>query len=51
LLVFLVFLLVPAFYFAAKYGDQRWMVMLTSFQGLTNAYLSVCVLTEEPRRL
>lgn len=43
------FLLVPAFYFTAKYGDQGWMIMLTSFLGLTNGYLSVCVLTEAPK--
>jgi len=43
------YLLVPAFYFTAKYGDQGWMIMLTSFLGLTNGYLSVCVLTEAPK--
>ncbi|KAH8511996.1 hypothetical protein H0E87_009256 [Populus deltoides] len=43
------FLLVPAFFFTAKYGDQGWMIMLTSFLGLTNGYLSVCVLTEAPK--
>ncbi|RHN80135.1 putative equilibrative nucleoside transporter [Medicago truncatula] len=25
------FVLIPAFYFAAKYGTQGWMIMLTSF--------------------
>ncbi|PNY00972.1 equilibrative nucleotide transporter 3-like protein [Trifolium pratense] len=34
------FLLVPAFYFTAKYGDQGWMIFLTSFLGLTNGYLT-----------
>ncbi|KAK7302680.1 hypothetical protein RJT34_13573 [Clitoria ternatea] len=43
------FLLVPAFYFTAKYGDQGWMILLTSFLGLTNGYLTVCVLTVAPR--
>ncbi|EER99521.2 hypothetical protein BDA96_02G352800 [Sorghum bicolor] len=42
-------LLVPAFYYAAKYGDQGWMIMLTSFLGLSNGYLTVCVLTEAPK--
>ncbi|KAJ4847883.1 Epsin-3, clathrin recruitment and traffic between the Golgi and endosome [Turnera subulata] len=43
------FLLVPAFYFTAKYGDQGWMIMLTSFLGLTNGFLTVCVLTAAPK--
>ncbi|KAK9225852.1 hypothetical protein WN943_010897 [Citrus x changshan-huyou] len=43
------FLLVPAFYFTAKYGDQGWMIMLTSFLGLSNGYLTVCVLTTAPK--
>ncbi|CAJ2648757.1 unnamed protein product [Trifolium pratense] len=43
------FLLVPAFYFTAKYGDQGWMILLTSFLGLTNGYLTVCVMTVAPR--
>ncbi|TKY71612.1 Equilibrative nucleotide transporter 3 [Spatholobus suberectus] len=43
------FLLIPAFYFTAKYGDQGWMILLTSFLGLTNGYLTVCVLTLAPR--
>ncbi|KAJ6367608.1 hypothetical protein OIU78_000219 [Salix suchowensis] len=43
------FLLVPAFYFTAKYGDQGWMIFLVSFLGLTNGYLTVCVLTTAPR--
>ncbi|KAJ8617911.1 hypothetical protein MRB53_014097 [Persea americana] len=42
-------LLIPAFYFTAKYGDQGWMIMLTSFLGLSNGYLTVCVLTAAPR--
>ncbi|KAJ8636914.1 hypothetical protein MRB53_011181 [Persea americana] len=43
------FLLIPAFYFTAKYGDQGWMIMLTSFLGLTNGHLTVCVLTAAPK--
>lgn len=43
------FLLIPAFYLTAKYGDQGWMIMLTSFLGLTNGYLTVCVLTSAPK--
>jgi solute carrier family 29 (equilibrative nucleoside transporter), member 1/2/3 len=42
-------LLIPAFYYTAKYGDQGWMIMLTSFLGLSNGYLTVCVLTEAPK--
>lgn len=43
------FLLIPAFYFTAKYADQGWMITLTSFLGLTNGYLTVCVLTSAPK--
>ena len=43
------FLFVPAFYFTAKYGGQGWMIMLTSVLGLTNGYLSVCVMTVAPQ--
>ncbi|KAJ1291404.1 hypothetical protein BS78_02G312800 [Paspalum vaginatum] len=43
------FLLIPAFYFTAKYGDQGWMIMLTSFLGLSNGHLTVSVLTEAPK--
>ncbi|CAK9135037.1 unnamed protein product [Ilex paraguariensis] len=43
------FLLIPAFYFTAKYGDQGWMIMLTSLLGLSNGYLTVCVLTSAPK--
>ncbi|KAF7805874.1 equilibrative nucleotide transporter 3-like [Senna tora] len=41
--------LVPAFYFTAKYGDQGWMIFLTSFLGLSNGYLTVCVITAAPK--
>ncbi|KAG6534455.1 hypothetical protein ZIOFF_008341 [Zingiber officinale] len=43
------FLLILAFYFTIKYGDQGWMIMLTSFLGLSNGYLTVCVLTAAPK--
>ncbi|KDP24206.1 hypothetical protein JCGZ_25863 [Jatropha curcas] len=43
------FLLIPAFYFTAKNADQGWMIMLTSFLGLTNGYFTVCVLTSAPK--
>ncbi|MQM18340.1 hypothetical protein Taro_051329 [Colocasia esculenta] len=43
------FLLIPAFYFTAKYGDQGWMILLTSFLGLSNGYLTVCILTAAPK--
>ncbi|KAJ9136252.1 hypothetical protein P3X46_033344 [Hevea brasiliensis] len=43
------FLLIPAFYFTAKYADQGWMIMFTCFLGLTNGYLTVCVLTVAPK--
>ncbi|KAL2476785.1 Equilibrative nucleotide transporter 3 [Abeliophyllum distichum] len=42
-------LFIPAFYFTAKYGDQGWMIMLTSFLGVSHGYLTVCVLTSAPR--
>lgn len=42
-------LLIPAFYYTAKYGDQGWMIMLTSLLGLSNGYLTVCILTEAPK--
>ncbi|KAG0481508.1 hypothetical protein HPP92_012366 [Vanilla planifolia] len=43
------FLFVPAFYFAAKHGEQGWMIMLTSLIGLTKGHLTVCVLTAAPK--
>lgn len=43
------FLLVPDFYFTAKYGDQGWMIMLTAVLGLSNGYLTVCIFTEAPK--
>ncbi|CAH1415720.1 unnamed protein product [Lactuca virosa] len=43
------FFFVPAFYFTAKYGDQGWMIMLISLLGLTNGYLTVCVMTVAPK--
>ncbi|KAE8716917.1 Equilibrative nucleotide transporter 3 [Hibiscus syriacus] len=43
------FLLVPAFYFTGKYGDQGWMIFLDTVLGLVNGHLTVCVLISEPR--
>ncbi|ESQ49070.1 hypothetical protein EUTSA_v10021957mg [Eutrema salsugineum] len=43
------FLFIPAFYFAAKYGNQGWMIFLTSFLGLSNGYMTVCILTSAPK--
>ncbi|XP_068668618.1 equilibrative nucleotide transporter 3-like [Aristolochia californica] len=43
------FLFIPAFYFTAKYGDQGWMILLTSLLGLTNGHLTVCVFTIAPK--
>lgn len=31
------------------YGDLEWMIMLTSFLGLGNGYLPVCVLAAAPK--
>lgn len=43
------FLMIPCFYFTAKYGDQGWMLFLVSSLGLTNGYLTVCVMTAAPQ--
>nr|XP_023909326.1 equilibrative nucleotide transporter 3-like [Quercus suber] len=43
------FLFIPAFYFCAKYGDKGWMILLTSLLGVSNGYLTVCVLTVAPK--
>ncbi|XP_062161692.1 equilibrative nucleotide transporter 3-like isoform X2 [Alnus glutinosa] len=43
------FLVIPAFYFSAKYGDKGWMILLTSLLGISNGYLTVCVLTVAPK--
>ncbi|XP_058758236.1 equilibrative nucleotide transporter 3-like [Vicia villosa] len=43
------FLLIPAFYFTAKYGDQGWMIFLVSYLGLSNGYLTVCIYTLVPK--
>lgn len=43
------FSFIPCFYFTAKYGDQGWMIFLVSFLGLTNGYLTVCVMTAAPK--
>ncbi|KAH0853944.1 hypothetical protein HID58_092761 [Brassica napus] len=41
--------LVHAFYFTAQSADQGWMVLLTSLLGLTNGYLTVCILANKPK--
>ncbi|KAG2317227.1 hypothetical protein Bca52824_020349 [Brassica carinata] len=43
------FLFVPAFYITAQSAHQGLMVLLTSLLGLTNGYLTVCVLTNKPK--
>lgn len=43
------FVFIPAFYFTAKYGDQGYMIMLTSLLAITNGHLTVCVMTEAPK--
>lgn len=44
------FLLVPAFYLAGRWGGgQGYTILLTAVLGLSNGYLTVCVLTEAPR--
>ncbi|GAB2274839.1 Epsin-3, clathrin recruitment and traffic between the Golgi and endosome [Dionaea muscipula] len=43
------FLLIPCFYYTARFGDQGWMILLTSVLGLTNGYFTVCVLTTAPQ--
>ncbi|KAL6637906.1 hypothetical protein ACP70R_025478 [Stipagrostis hirtigluma subsp. patula] len=42
------FALLPAFYYAARHGGEGWMIALASVLGLSNGYLTVCVLTEAP---
>ncbi|WZY87143.1 hypothetical protein YC2023_033527 [Brassica napus] len=44
-------LIMPAFYFMAKYADQGWMMFLTSFLGITNGYLTVCTLTGASKKI
>ncbi|GKC00803.1 ribonuclease H-like domain-containing protein, partial [Tanacetum coccineum] len=39
---------IPTFYFTVKYANQGRMIFLTSLLGLTNSYLTVCVLTSAP---
>lgn len=43
------FVFIPAFYYAAKYGDQGWLILLVSVLGLTNGHLTVCILTKAPK--
>uniref|UniRef100_A0A0D9X098 Equilibrative nucleoside transporter n=1 Tax=Leersia perrieri TaxID=77586 RepID=A0A0D9X098_9ORYZ len=47
--VILRFLFIPAFYYTVKYCDEGWVIMLTSFLGLSNGHLTVCVITEAPK--
>ncbi|GAB4826832.1 Epsin-3, clathrin recruitment and traffic between the Golgi and endosome [Ancistrocladus abbreviatus] len=42
-------LFIPAFYFTAKYADKGWMIMLVCTLGLTNGYLTVCIMTAAPK--
>ncbi|CAE5966718.1 unnamed protein product [Arabidopsis arenosa] len=41
-------LLIPAFNIAGIYGSQGWMIFLMSVLGLSNGYLTVCVITSAP---
>lgn len=43
------FVLIPAFYFTAKYGTQGWMLFLCIILGLSNGYLTVCILVTAPK--
>ncbi|RZC75326.1 hypothetical protein C5167_050808, partial [Papaver somniferum] len=43
------FALIPVFYFTSKYGDQGWMLLLTSILGLSHGYLNVCYFTVAPQ--
>ncbi|XBI90793.1 hypothetical protein VPH35_028334 [Triticum aestivum] len=43
------YMLLPAFYCAARYGGEAWMIVLVSILGLGKGYLTVYVLTEAPR--
>ncbi|KAJ7528732.1 hypothetical protein O6H91_15G016400 [Diphasiastrum complanatum] len=43
------YVLIPAFYFTAKYGDQGWMLLLCIVLGISNGYLTVCVLMNAPK--
>ncbi|KAK1418952.1 hypothetical protein QVD17_28105 [Tagetes erecta] len=43
------FLLIPAFYFTAKYGDEGLMISLVFVLGSTTGYPTVCVMTTAPR--
>jgi len=41
-------LLIPAFNITGIYGSQGWMIFLMSVLGLSNGYLTVCVITSAP---
>lgn len=40
---------IPCFYFTAKYGTQGWMLLLCIILGMSNGYLTVCILVKAPR--
>ena len=43
------YLFIPAFYFTANYGTQGWMLFLCIILGMTNGYLTVCILMMAPK--
>eukprot|EP00249_Psilotum_nudum_P015184 c25205_g1_i1 orf=197-1453(+) len=43
------FAFIPVFYFTANYGTEGWMVMLCIVLGLSNGYLTVCILVTAPK--
>ncbi|KAK7256964.1 hypothetical protein RIF29_30605 [Crotalaria pallida] len=43
------YLLIPAFYFTAKYGRQGWMIFLVLCMGLTHNYIIVSIFSHTPR--
>lgn len=43
------FLLIPCFYFTAKYGTQGWMLLLCIVLGISNGYLTICILVTAPK--
>ncbi|KAI5061412.1 hypothetical protein GOP47_0023917 [Adiantum capillus-veneris] len=43
------FLLIPCFYFTAKFGTQGWMLFLCIVLGVSNGYLTVCILVTAPK--
>ncbi|KAL8214686.1 hypothetical protein R6Q57_004135 [Mikania cordata] len=43
------FLLIPAFYFTAKYCDQGWMIALVFVLGFSTGYPTICVMMAAPQ--